>query len=43
MIKQGPGVEAFMVRVAVAEMMELVAIGLFLAGIGVMGAALNLA
>ena len=32
-----------MVRVAVGEMVELLAIGLFLAGIGVMGAALNIA
>ena len=32
-----------MVRVAVGEMMELLAIGLFLAGIGAMGAAFNLA
>jgi len=32
-----------MVRVAVTEILELMAIGLFVAGIGMMGAALHLA
>ena len=37
------GVEALMVRVALEEMMEIMAIGVFLAGVGLMGAALHLA
>jgi hypothetical protein len=43
MIVRRSSVEAIMVRVAVGEFVELLAIGMFLAGVGMMGAALHLA
>ncbi len=42
MIVLRSSVEAIMVRVAVGEVVELLAIGMFLAGVSMMGAALHL-